>query len=87
LNSIQIDGFGYAGSFIPFDYSLAEEYPEIDQRVTLYWNPYLVTDSDTGKIRLEFYTNDSEGSKMVVLEGLTIDGRPISATYTIPSKK
>jgi hypothetical protein len=87
LNSLEIDGFGYAGSFIPFDYSLAEEYPEIDQRVTLYWNPYLVTDADTGKIQLEFYTNDSEGPKIVVLEGLTIDGKPISATHTIPSKK
>jgi len=87
MNSLEIDGFGYAGSFVPFDYSLEEEHPEIDQRVTLYWNPYLVTDADTGQIHLEFYTNDSEGPKIVVLEGLTIDGKPISATHTIPSKK
>lgn len=87
LNSLEIDGFGYGGSFVPFDYSLEEEHPEIDQRVTLYWNPYLVTDSDTGQINLEFYTNDSDSPKIVVLEGLTIDGKPVSATHIIPSKK
>ncbi|WP_373495284.1 carboxypeptidase-like regulatory domain-containing protein [Aquiflexum sp.] len=87
LNSLEIDGFGYGGSFVPFDYSLEEEHPEIDQRVTLYWNPYLVTDSDGGQVNLEFYTNDSDSPKIVVVEGLTIDGKPISATHIIPSKK
>ncbi|WP_373523999.1 carboxypeptidase-like regulatory domain-containing protein [Aquiflexum sp.] len=86
LNSLEIDGFGYGGSFVPFDYSLEEEHPEIDQRVTLYWNPYLVTDSDTGQINLEFHTNDSESPKIVVIEGLTIDGKPVHATHLILSK-
>lgn len=86
LNSLVIDGFGFGGGFVPFDYSTAEEFPEIDQRVTLYWNPYLVTDNESGKISLEFHTNDSNGPKMVVLEGLTIDGEPIRATYLIPVK-
>ncbi len=86
LNRLVIDGFGYGGNFVPFDYGTAEELPEIDQRVTLYWNPHLVTDSESGKISLEFHTNDSEGQKIVVLEGLTIDGKPIRATYLIPIK-
>lgn len=86
LNRLVIDGFGYGGSFVPFDYSTAEEFPEIDQRVTLYWNPYLVTNNYSGKILLEFYTNDSVGQKIVVLEGLTIDGKSVRATYLIPMK-
>jgi hypothetical protein len=87
LNRLEIDGFGYSGSFVPYDYSLEEEHPEIDQRVTLYWNPYLVTDADSGLINLEFYTNDTDSPKIVVVEGLTIDGKPVYATHIIPSKK
>ncbi|MFD2200054.1 carboxypeptidase-like regulatory domain-containing protein [Shivajiella indica] len=87
LNSIIIDGFGIAGNFIPFDYSKEEEAPEIDQRVTLYWNPYIVTDNDSGKFSFEFYTNDSHGEKIIEVEGITIEGKPIHGRYSIPISK
>ena len=86
LSTIELDGFGYVGNFVPFDYSLEEEHPEIDQRVTLYWNPFVVTDAETGQIKVEFYTNDSGSPKLVVIEGLTIEGKPVRATHLLPSK-
>jgi hypothetical protein len=87
LNSIIIDGFGLPGNFISFDYEKEEEAPEIDQRVTLYWNPYVITDSETGKFSLEFFTNDSHGAKIIEVEGLSIEGKPIRARYFIPFAK
>lgn len=87
LNSIIIDGFGLPGNFIPFDYEKEEEAPEIDQRVTLYWNPYVVTDAETGKFSLAFFTNDSHGAKIIEVEGLSIEGKPIRARYSIPFAK
>ncbi|RPA69828.1 TonB-dependent receptor [Cyclobacteriaceae bacterium YHN15] len=84
LNSIIIDGFGLAGNFIPFDYEKEEEAPEIDQRVTLYWNPFMVTDNDSGSFSFEFFTNDSPGAKIIEVEGLSIDGKPFRARYSIP---
>ncbi|MFC0262318.1 carboxypeptidase-like regulatory domain-containing protein [Fontibacter flavus] len=83
LQSMVIEGFGLPGNFIPFDYDKEEENPEIDQRVTLYWNPYVVTDNESGKFSFEFFTNDSKGKKIIGVEGLSIDGKPIKATYSI----
>jgi hypothetical protein len=87
LNSIIIDGFGLAGNFIPFDYEKEEEAPEIDQRVTLYWNPFIVTDNESGKFSFEFFTNDSPGAKIIEVEGISIEGKPIRARYSIPIVK
>jgi hypothetical protein len=84
LNSLTIDGFGLTGNFIPFDYEKEEEAPEIDQRVTLYWNPFMVTDNDSGSFSFEFFTNDSQGAKIIEVEGLSIDGKPFRARYSIP---
>ncbi|PSL03014.1 TonB-dependent receptor [Cecembia rubra] len=84
LNNLIIDGFGFPPSFIPFNYEQAEEKPEIDQRVTLFWDPYVVTDNETGTFSFEFFTNDSPGEKIIEVIGLSIDGKPIQATYSIP---
>lgn len=83
IQSMVIEGFGLPGNFIPFDYDKEEETPEIDQRVTLYWNPYVITDNESGKFTFEFFTNDSKGKKIIDIEGLSIDGRPIKATYSV----
>ncbi|EKB50090.1 TonB-dependent receptor [Cecembia lonarensis] len=84
LVSMIIDGFGIPTNFMPFDHDNTEEVLELDQRVTLYWNPYVVTDSESGKFTFEFFSNDSEGPKIIEVEGLSIDGKPIRATYLLP---
>lgn len=49
-----------------------------DCRNTLYWNTDLRTDED-GKAEFEFYTSDEPGNYIIVAEGFTADGIPVSA--------
>ena len=45
-----------------------------DERTTLYWNPYVETDSG-GNTTIEFYTNDSEQADYdITIEGLNPEG-------------
>ncbi|WP_291782569.1 carboxypeptidase-like regulatory domain-containing protein [Cecembia sp.] len=87
LVNMVIDGFGSPSSFVPFDYETADEEPEVDERVTLYWNPYVITDAESGTYTVEFFTNDSPGTKIIEVEGLSIDGKPIRATYLLSAER
>ena len=49
-----------------------------DYRVTLHWEPNLRLNSN-GKPKVSFYTADPEAQYHVELEGLTLDGYPITA--------
>ena len=84
MSRITIEGYAAPLNFFQFNYDQIEAIPERDERVTLYWNPYLVTDSDKGSLVLEFFTNDSESSKWVVLEGMSIEGKPFRLAFEIP---
>lgn len=44
-----------------------------DQRVTLCWDPNIVTDS-TGKARVSFYTADSEAPFDLLVQGISVGG-------------
>jgi len=46
-----------------------------DTRTTLYWNPYVLTNSKNHKVLLEFYNNDISKKLRVVLEGINADGK------------
>jgi hypothetical protein len=87
MSSFIIEGFHPPASFFLLDYGSLEEAPALDERVTLYWNPYLFTDSITGKVQVAFYTNDVASPKTITVEGLSIDGQPIVASYTLPYAK
>lgn len=45
-----------------------------DYRTTLYWNSNISTDS-TGKARISFYTSESRGNYIMVLQGTDLNGR------------
>lgn len=83
MSSFVIEGFHPPASFFLLDYGTLEEAPAVDERVTLYWNPYLITDSITGKVQIAFYTNDMTSPKTITVEGLSIDGQAIVASYTL----
>lgn len=87
MSSMVIEGFGMPSNYVPFDYDTAEEFPEKDERVTLYWNPYMVTESSSGKTSIEFFTNDTNSPKYLVIEGLDIEGKPVRGTFLISSKQ
>lgn len=46
-----------------------------DTRTTLYWNPFLKTDSKNQKIKIDFYNNDSSKKLQIVLEGVNANGK------------
>jgi hypothetical protein len=59
------------------------EYPNIDGRKTLYWNPSVQT-SAAGKLQLHYYSSDHVATKLHLrIEGVTFDGRPVSVRQDI----
>ncbi len=49
--------------------------PDPDLRSTLYWNPYVLTNKKSPKIRLTFFNNDISKKFLLVLEGVNGDGK------------
>ena len=82
INEFTIEGFQPGTPFYQIDYSQETDEELIDQRQTIYWNPFLVTDQ-TGQVSISFYTNDLGGPMTVVVKGLGLDGLPVSGTFTI----
>lgn len=88
MNTIVVEGFSVPNNFYQVSHESGGEFPiESDQRATLYWNPYIITDSEKGAFRIEFFMNDSQSPKLVVVEGIAIDGTPVRATFVIPAGK
>lgn len=87
LNSVVLEGFSVPGNFIVFDYEQLDEAPQWDERATLYWNPQLISDSESGQIQVTFFTNDSPAPKIVVLEGVDQKGNPIQGRFQIAVKQ
>lgn len=52
-----------------------QEHIKPDFRTTLYWEPELEVGKN-GKAKLSFYTSDKSSTYRVVVEGITLDGRP-----------
>lgn len=52
-----------------------EEYMKPDNRTTLYWEPYLITNRAQQRIRIEFFNNDFTKTFNVVLEGINAAGK------------
>lgn len=87
-NTIMVEGFSVPNNFFQTSHEVDGELPiGSDQRSTLYWNPYVITDSETGAFRIEFFMNDNPSPKSVTLEGIAIDGTPIRATFVIQARK
>ena len=53
-----------------------------DMRSTLYWTTHVIAGND----KLQFYTSDRGGQFHVVLQGITTDGKPVSATHSFTVK-
>ncbi|MBK0382492.1 carboxypeptidase regulatory-like domain-containing protein [Pedobacter sp. SD-b] len=52
-----------------------------DNRTTIYWNPYVITDKD-GKGSFEFYNSDDKGPYKITIEGIDANGNIGRAVYT-----
>ena len=80
-----IEGYQPPGSFFEIDYATLTTPIEKDDRQTLYWNPYLVTD-EKGELTLSFYSNDAAGPIVVEVRGLTVDGEILKGTFVLNKK-
>ena len=80
-----IEGYQPPGRFFEIDYATLTTTIEKDDRQTLYWNPYLVTD-EKGELTLSFYSNDSSGPVVVEVRGLTVDGEVVKGTFVLNKK-
>lgn len=83
LSTFEIEGFSLPSviSHPDYDNDPQESFPPFDQRPTLYWNPYLATDSETGALQVEFFSNDLLSPIYIVVEGITNTGKPVRGTY------
>jgi hypothetical protein len=80
-----IEGYQPPGNFFPLNYETLTSPIEKDDRQTLYWNPYLVTD-EKGDLHLSFYSNDTAGPVVVEVRGLTVEGELITGTFVLNKK-
>lgn len=51
-----------------------------DNRTTIYWNPYLLTD-EKGDLTFEYFNSDGKGTFRVVVEGIDEDGHIGRSVY------
>ncbi len=80
-----IEGYQPPGNFFYLDYQSMNLQIEKDDRQTLYWNPYLVTD-EKGELSFSFFSNDSPGPIVVEIRGLTAEGDVITGTFVLNKK-
>lgn len=52
-----------------------------DYRSTLYWNPNVITDEETGIAEVSFFAADLETTYRVVVEGITASNHPVRGEY------
>jgi hypothetical protein len=83
LVRINVPGYARAREFKSPNYEdeLAAQ-NVMDYRSTLYWNPYVITDSITGSATVSFFAANRAGTYRIVVEGITEKGEPIrSVSY------
>lgn len=70
-----LGGYSVFKEFFNPNYDKQSENFEVDNRATLYWNPYLLTNKKSSRVRIEFFNNDISKKLQIVLEGINANGR------------
>ena len=73
--TFKIGGYTRSIQFTHPDYSEIDNEKNPDFRTTIYWNPYL-TVSPEKPSSVEFYSADVETQYKIIVEGMTMDGKP-----------
>ncbi len=71
----QMDGFTKEQKFPDFENSTQNK-ALIDYQPTVYWNPSLQTDPETGEVTFSFYSGEFETTYRIVIQGLTDENMP-----------
>lgn len=75
LENAVLGGYSVFKEFFNPDYEKPTENFEADNRTTLYWSPYVLTNKRNSRVRVEFYNNDSSKKLQIVLEGINANGK------------
>ncbi|WP_046244819.1 TonB-dependent receptor [Hymenobacter terrenus] len=83
IATIKLPGFYQAREFYQPRYNALLTNPPLDPRTsTLYWNPSVRTNAK-GEAELHFFTADGSGTFQAVVEGLSLDGKPVLGSGTM----
>lgn len=80
-----LEGFQVPSDFVPRTYGPGSPAGAKDDRQTLYWNPYLIT-NEKGELSLSFFSNDLGAAVVIEVRGLTVEGNPIQGTFVLNKK-
>lgn len=75
MENTLLGGYSVFKDFFNPNYEKLPENFEADNRTTLYWNPYVLTNKRNTRVRIEFYNNDTSKKLQVVLEGINSSGK------------
>lgn len=76
LDFASIPGYIPEKQFYSPDYMKYEEgHKQPDNRTTLFWNPFIITDKTNRRILYTIYNNDISKRLRVVIEGVNADGK------------
>jgi hypothetical protein len=70
-----VKGYSSTQVFSQPDYESSSNMTRTDNRSTLYWNPYVITDAANRKFTIEYYNNDLSKKLLLVIEGMDETGR------------
>jgi len=75
MEYVVLGGYSVFKEFFNPNYDKLAENFEVDNRATLYWNPYLLTNKKSSRVRIEFFNNDITKKLQIVLEGINANGK------------
>lgn len=75
LENTVLGGYSRFKEFYNPSYEKPSETFETDNRTTLYWNPYVITNKKSPRFKVVFYNNDVTKKMQLVLEGVNSDGK------------
>lgn len=76
LDFVRLTGYSPVKEFYSPDYEkLSDSVNVNDLRSTLYWNPFVILDADSRRIKIPFYNNDNCKKIRVIIEGINKEGK------------
>ena len=70
-----LTGYTSYKEFYSPDYSVPSSNAMADLRNTIFWDPFILTDKTTKRVKIEFYNNDVSKRHRIILEGINMEGK------------
>ena len=80
-----LGGYSRFKEFASPNYDKQEPSFDTDNRITLLWNPYILTNKKSPRIKLNYFNNDFSKKFLLVLEGVNSEGKLVRVVKTIDS--